>query len=85
MAGNKKILSDFKALKGQVSFTEAPARRKDISGPVPAKPVRTVREDVLKTGQSVVLMDSSLRGKIVSIGRNVRIELEDGLVRELKN
>lgn len=82
MAGNKKILSDFKALKGQVSFTEAPARRKDISGPVPAKPVRTVREDVLKTGQSVVLMDSSLRGKIVSIGRNVRIELEDGLVIE---
>ena len=82
MAGNKKILSDFKALKGQVSFTEGPACRKDISSPVPAKPVRTVREDVLKTGQSVVLMDSSLRGKIVSIGRNVRIELEDGLVIE---
>lgn len=38
------------------------------------------REGVLKVGQSVVLMDSSLRGKIVSIGRTVRIELEDGLV-----
>ena len=82
MAGNKKILSDFKALKGQVSFTEGPASRKDVPCPAPAKQVKKVREDVLKTGQSVVLMDSSLRGKIVSIGRNVRIELEDGLVIE---
>ena len=33
---------------------------------------------VLKPGQKVVLMDSNLRGKIVSIGRTVEIELEDG-------
>ena len=32
----------------------------------------------LKVGQKVVLMDSDLRGKIVSIGRRVEIELEDG-------
>ena len=36
----------------------------------------------LKVGQSVVLMDSSLRGKITSIGRSVKIELEDGLLIE---
>ena len=34
---------------------------------------------VLKVGQKVVLMDSDLRGKIVSLGRTVGIELEDGL------
>ena len=36
--------------------------------------------NVLKVGQNVVLMDSDLRGRIVSIGRTVGIELEDGLV-----
>lgn len=36
----------------------------------------------LKIGQSVVLMDSDLRGRIVSIGRKVGIELVDGLVIE---
>lgn len=35
---------------------------------------------VLKVGQKVILMDSDLRGKIVSIGRTVEIELEDGFV-----
>jgi len=34
------------------------------------------------TGQSVVLMDSNLRGKIIGLGKTVRIELEDGLVIE---
>lgn len=36
----------------------------------------------LKIGQSVVLMDSDLRGKIIGLGKTVRIELEDGLVIE---
>ena len=36
--------------------------------------------NVLKVGQNVVLIDSDLRGRIVSIGRTVGIELEDGLV-----
>ena len=37
-------------------------------------------ERVLKIGQKVVLMDSDLRGRIVSLGRSVGIELEDGLM-----
>ena len=37
-------------------------------------------ERVLKIGQKVVLMDSDLRGRIVSLGRTVGIELEDGLM-----
>ena len=36
----------------------------------------------LKIGQNVVLMDSDLRGKIIGLGKAVRIELEDGLVIE---
>jgi hypothetical protein len=36
----------------------------------------------IKVGQSIVLMDSNLRGKIIGIGKTVRIELEDGLVIE---
>jgi uncharacterized hydantoinase/oxoprolinase family protein len=40
----------------------------------------TTRSDILKVGQSVVLIDSSLRGKIAAIGRTVKIELEDGLL-----
>ena len=33
----------------------------------------------LHVGQSVVLMDSDLRGKITKLGKTVTIELEDGL------
>ena len=36
-------------------------------------------DDALKVGQSVVMMDSDLRGKIVALGRKVKIELDDGL------
>ena len=42
----------------------------------------TSSEKVLKIGQSVVLMDSNLRGKIIGLGKTVRIELEDGLAIE---
>lgn len=35
---------------------------------------------VLKVGQKVVMMNSDLRGKIVSLGKTVSIELEDGFV-----
>ena len=38
-----------------------------------------VSEEGLKLGQSVILMDSDLRGKIISLGKSVKIELEDGL------
>ena len=67
----KTIISDFSALKGKVSFSE---RSSD------AKMSPKVSDDGLKVGQSVVLMDSDLRGKIVSLGRSVKIELEDGLI-----
>ena len=36
----------------------------------------------LHVGQSVVLMDSALRGKITKLGKTVTIELEDGLTIE---
>ena len=45
-------------------------------------PKPTISEDGLKVGQSVVLMDSDLRGKIIKLGRTVMIELEDGLIIE---
>jgi hypothetical protein len=45
-----------------------------------AKSIEPDSGNVLKVGQKVVLMDSDLRGKIVSLGRTVGIELEDGLV-----
>lgn len=63
----KNIISDFSALKGKMTFSE-----KKITVSKNAK--------VLQVGQKVVLMDSDLRGTIVSIGRTVGIELEDGLV-----
>ena len=78
----KTIISDFSALKGKVSYSErssdAKMSRKVTPAEVSQKP--KVSDDGLKVGQSVVLMDSDLRGKIVSLGRSVKIELEDGLI-----
>jgi hypothetical protein len=82
----KKVISDFGDLKGKISFSEA-------SGSVPvAEPsevlvgragkARETKQGELHVGQSVVLMDSDLRGKIVQLGKKVTIELEDGLVIE---
>ncbi len=80
----KTIISDFSALKGKVTFSE---KTSDVKGspkvtPATATPKPKDSNDDLKTGQSVVLMDSNLRGKIVGLGKKVRIELEDGLVIE---
>jgi hypothetical protein len=79
----KTIISDFSALKGKVTFSEkkddVKASPKVTSAPTP-KP--RVSEDGLKVGQSVVLMDSNLRGKIIGLGKKVKIELADGLVIE---
>ena len=77
----KNIISDFSGLKGKVSFSEKSSATK-ISQKVtptsaPDKP--KVSEEGLKIGQSVILVESDLRGKIVSLGRMVKIELEDGL------
>ena len=86
----KKIISDFGSLKGMVSFSDEMAvvqndqqsQQKNRREPVKdaeAKETAT-RDGVLRVGQKVVLMDSDFRGTIVSIGRTVKIELEDGLM-----
>lgn len=78
----KAILTDFSALKGKITLSDA----KDITTPQPKPQAQSqqsnAKETHLKAGQSVVMMDSSLRGHIVSLGRKVSIELEDGLLIE---
>lgn len=69
----KTVISDFSALKGQISFSEATAMQSGAKN----KPAES--DNVLKVGKTVVLMDSDLRGKIISLGKTVTIELEDGL------
>ena len=78
----KLIISDFSALKGKVSFSEKSSKAKMSPKvtPISAPDKPKVSEEGLKIGQSVILMDSNLRGKIVSLGRMVKIELEDGLI-----
>ena len=67
----KNVISGFSSLKGKVTFSEKAS--------VVENPERKETKSVLKVGQKVVLMDSDLRGKIISLGRTVEIELEDGL------
>jgi len=79
----KNIISDFSALKGKVTFSEKIPDIKVSTKVTPAAAPKPKESDMgLKTGQSVVLMDSNLRGKIIGLGKTVRIELEDGLVIE---
>ena len=79
----KTIISDFSALKGKVTFSEKIPDIKVSTKVTPAAAPKPKESDMgLKTGQSVVLMDSNLRGKIIGLGKTVRIELEDGLVIE---
>ena len=76
----KTIISDFNALKGRITLSETTP-----STPAPAQPSTPKAKPVessLKVGQSVVLMDSDLRGNIISLGKRVSIELEDGLMIE---
>ena len=79
----KTIISDFSALKGKVTFSEkgsdAEMSTKDRTEAAQKSKVSDVG---IKVGQSIVLMDSNLRGKIIGIGKTVKIELEDGLVIE---
>jgi hypothetical protein len=77
----KTILSDFSALKGKVTFSE----KESVSMSVPKEKSshrNSKKEGTVKVGQKVVLMDSDLRGKIVSLGKTVGIELDDGLIIE---
>jgi hypothetical protein len=65
---------------GASSVSEGSMKKANKRQPDPAGDGVTTRSDILKVGQSVVLIDSSLRGKIAAIGRTVKIELEDGLL-----
>ena len=65
---------------GASSVSEGSRKKANKRQPNPAGDGVTTRSDILKVGQSVVLIDSSLRGKIAAIGKTVKIELEDGLV-----
>ena len=66
-----------------VTFSEKKADVKVSPKVTPDSAPKTIESDKgLKIGQSVVLMDSDLRGKIIGLGKTVRIELEDGLVIE---
>ena len=78
----KTIISDFSALKGKVTFSEKISDVKASPKVMPAAAKPKESNKGLNIGQSVVLMDSNLRGKIVGLGKTVRIELEDGLVIE---
>ena len=80
----KNIISDFSALKGKVTFSEKTYDTKMSPKVTPSIVTQKSKtsDDGLKVGQSVVLMDSNLRGKIIGLGKTVKIELEDGLVIE---
>ena len=79
----KTIISDLSALKGKVNFSEKTSEVKVSPKDTSAVAQKAKGSDKgLMTGQSVVLMDSNLRGKIIGLGKTVRIELEDGLVIE---
>ena len=79
----KNIISDFSALKGKVTFSEKTTDTKMSPKVTPATAPKPKESDKgLNVGQSVVLMDSNLRGRIVGLGKTARIELEDGLVIE---
>ena len=65
---------------GASSVSEGSRKKANKRQPNPAGDGQPTRSDILKVGQSVVLMDSSLRGKIAAIGKKVKIELEDGLL-----
>ena len=79
----KTIISDFSALKGKVIFSEKTSDARMSPKVTATPPTKSkVSEEGLKVGQSVVMMDSNLRGKIVGLGKIVRIELEDCLVIE---
>ena len=80
----KTIISDFSDLKGKVILSEktSDVKMSPKVTPAAATPKPKDSNDGLKTGQSVVLMDSNLRGKIIGLGKKVKIELADGLIIE---
>jgi len=78
--GKKTVISDFLALKGKIFFSEQV--QPDSQEKTSVKESLKTKETPLQVGQSVVLMDSNHRGRIIGLGRTVTIEVEDGLVIE---
>lgn len=80
----QNIISDFSTLKGKISFSEKTPDTRTSSKwtPVATEQKPEVSDEGIKVGQGVALMDSNLRGRIVGLGKTVRIELEDGLIIE---
>ena len=72
----KTVISDFRSLKGKFILSEN--ERPDTQEKTTVKESHKPEETQLQVGQSVVLMDSNLRGRIIRLGRTVMIELEDG-------
>ena len=81
----KKVISDFGDLRGKITFSEASvsaagAEPSEVQAGRAGQTRETKqKQGELHVGQSVVLMDSDLRGKIVQLGKRVTIELEDGM------
>ena len=76
----KNVISDFGSLKGKIVFSESKPVVEKSTKQENSKPAESQTEDkVLKVGQKVVMMDSDFRGTIVTLGKTVGIELEDGL------
>ena len=72
----KDLITDFKALKGMISYSEPkPEQPKSQKPKVVKSEIETEKSTgtILKVGQSVVLMDADLRGKIISLGKTVGI------------
>lgn len=72
----KTVISDFRSLKGKFILSEN--ERPDTQEKTTVKESHKPEETQLQVGQSVVLMDSNLRGRIIRLGRTVTIDLEDG-------
>mgnify|MGYP003399351870 CR=1 FL=1 len=72
----KTVISDFRSLKGKFILSEN--ERPDTQEKTTMKESQKPEETQLQVGQSVVLMDSNLRGRIIRLGRTITIELEDG-------
>ena len=72
----KTVIYDFRSLKGKFILSEN--ERPDTQEKTTMKESQKPEETQLQVGQSVVLMDSNLRGRIIRLGRTVMIELEDG-------
>lgn len=84
----KDIITDFGELKGKVFFSEETRAVTSKTSKATMSPKAAQgkekheqhSETIIKVGQNVVLMDSDLRGKIISLGgKSAEIELEDGM------